>query len=109
MEKIITIDGKKTKLAASGATPRKYRSLFRQDIFSGISKAVTPEGEILDSEVFENLAYCMALQGGSIPADQTIDDWLSGMSSPLAIIEAAPEILELWSAETETTSTGKKG
>ena len=106
MEKNINIDGKEYKLVANGATPRKYRSLFRQDIFSGISTAVNAKGEILNSEVFENLAYCMALQGGmqNIP----IEDWLDSMSSPLAILEAATEILELWTAETQTTSVGKK-
>lgn len=109
MEKGIVIDGREYRLVANGATPRKYRSLFRSDIFGGISTAVNAKGEILNSEVFENLAYCMAIQGGSIEPNVTIDEWLGSLSSPLAIIEAATEILELWSEETTTTSTGKKG
>lgn len=108
MEKNIVIDGKEYRLVANGATPRKYRSLFRSDIFGGISTAVNAKGEILNSEVFENLAFCMALQGGSVPSDMTIDDWLGTLSSPLAIIEAATQILELWAEETTTTSIGKK-
>lgn len=108
MEKNIIIDGKEYKLVANGATPRKYRSLFRSDIFGGISTAVNAKGEILNSEVFENLAFCMALQGGSVPADMTIDEWLGTLSSPLAIIEVATQILELWAEETTTTSIGKK-
>lgn len=108
MEKNIVIDGKEYRLVANGATPRKYRSLFRSDIFGGISTAVNAKGEILNSEVFENLAFCMALQGGSVPADMTIDEWLGTLSSPLAIIEVATQILELWAEETTTTSIGKK-
>ena len=108
MEKNIVIDGKEYRLVANGATPRKYRSLFRSDIFGGISTAVNAQGEILNSEVFENLAFCMALQGGSVPEDMKIDDWLATLSSPLAIMEAATQILELWTEETTTTSIGKK-
>ena len=108
MEKNIVIDGKEYRLVANGATPRKYRSLFRSDIFGGISTAVNAKGEILNSEVFENLAFCMALQGGSVPEDMKIDDWLATLSSPLAIMEAATKILELWAEETTTTSIGKK-
>ena len=109
MEKNIVIDGKEYRLVANGATPRKYRSIFCSDIFAGISTAVNAKGEILNSEVFENLAFCMALQGGSVPDDMTVDEWLGTLSSPLAIIEAATQILELWAEETTTTSIGKKG
>lgn len=109
MEKDIVIDGKEYRLVANGATPRKYRSLFRSDIFGGISTAVNANGEILNSEVFENLTFCMALQGGSVPEDMKIEDWLGTLSSPLAIMEAASQILELWAEETTTTSIGKKG
>lgn len=109
MEREINIGGKPYRLVANGATPRIYRSFFpKQDIFRGMSNAVSSNGEILDSEVFENLTYVMAIQGGSVPTAKKIDDWLAEMESPLAIIEAAPEVLELWAAETGTTSIGKK-
>lgn len=109
MEREINIGGKPYRLVANGATPRIYRSFFpKQDIFRGMSNAVSSNGEILDSEVFENLTFVMAVQGGSISASTKIEDWLAGMDSPLAIIEAASEVLELWAAETETASIGKK-
>lgn len=108
MEKVIKIDGQDLKLAVNGGTPRLYRSLFRKDLFQGMSKAITNEGEINDSEVFENLAFVMAIQGGSISMGSKIDDWLGAMSSPTAIMEAAPDILGLWTATNETTSTAKK-
>lgn len=107
MEKIVSIDGKEFRLVANGATPRKYRSLFTKDIFSGMTNAVSPTGEIKNSEFFENLTFCMAVQGGSIPEGTTIDQWLEQFS-PMAIMTVAPEVLELWTADTETTSTGKK-
>ena len=109
MDKLVTIDGKEYKLTANGGTPRRYRALFKgKDVFSGMANAVTATGELRDVEVIENLAYTMALQGGSIPADMSIDTWLDSMDSPLAVIEAAPAIMELWVNETDTTSIGKK-
>ena len=108
MERTVDIGGKETRLLANGATPRKYRSLFPdKDIFRDMSGAVSPKGEILNSEVFENIAYCMAVQGGL--EGVTIEEWLEDMNSPLAVLEASPTILELWNAETNTTSIGKKG
>lgn len=108
MERTVNIDGKAYTLRTNGATPRIYRGLFKKDIFHDMSGATNAKGEILDSEVFENLAYCMAIQGGSVSSAIKIEDWLGGMSSPLAIIEAAPDIMLLWADETATTSTEKK-
>lgn len=108
MEKIIAIDGKNYRLVANGATPRVYRGLFHKDLFNGMSNAVNEKGEIRDSEVFENLAFCMAVQSGELSAQTKIDDWLGAMTSPLAIIEAAPDIMEMWTAETDTLSQEKK-
>lgn len=108
MERKISIDGKEYRMIANGATPRIYRALFKSEVFLKMAKAVTEEGEVLDTEVFENLAYCMAVQGGSIPQDKTIGDWLGEMSSPMAIINAADAIMAMWVDETNTTSVGKK-
>lgn len=108
MEKLVKIDGQELKLAVNGGTPRLYRSLFRKDLFQGMNKAVDENGEMKDSEVFENLAFVMAIQGGSIPMATKIDEWLNAMSNPMAIMEAAPDILDLWLATNEKTSTEKK-
>lgn len=110
MERFVKIGEKEYRLLATGSTPRRYRALFpNKDIFRDMAGAVSANGEILNSEFFENLAYCMALQGGSIDPKTKIEDWLDSMDSPLAVLEASPEILELWTAETHTTSIGKKG
>ncbi len=107
MERIVTIDGQDVRMTANAATPRLYRSQFKKDVFLGMQAAVTPEGEIKDFELFENLAFIMALQAGSIPIGTKIEDWLGGFS-PMAIPEATSQLIELWSDETETTSDAKK-
>ena len=73
-----------------------------------MNNAVDENGDIKDSEIFENLAFVMAIQGGSLPMGAKIDDWLNAMSNPMAIMEAAPDILDLWLATNETTSIAKK-
>ena len=111
MEKNIVIDGKEYRLVTNGATPRLYRSLFRKEVFTEMTHAMEQKGdsfEIVNAEVFENLAFTMAIQGGSLPMATKIEDWLAAMSSPTAIIQVAGDIMELWSEETETTSVGKK-
>lgn len=107
MERTVNIDGKEYRLVANGLTPRKYRELFGKEVFLGMTTAMNEKGQILDTEVFENLAFCMAVQGGSMP-EKTIDEWLEKMNDPMAIMNAAPEIMEFWLKETETTSIGKK-
>lgn len=108
MEKLVKIDGQELKFAVNGGTPRLYRSLFRKDLFQGMNNAMDKNGDIKDSEVFENLAFVMAIQGGSVSMNAKIDDWLNAMSNPMAIMEVAPDILDLWLATNETTSTAKK-
>ena len=105
MDKLVMIDGKETRLVANGATPRLYRSLFRKDIFSDMTHALNSDGEVENSEVFENLAFVMARQGGLA---EDIDTWLGAMSSPMAVINAVPQILELWLGTNETIADGKK-
>lgn len=106
MEKVVKIDGKEVRLVATGGTPRLYRAMFRRDVFRDMTHALTEDGEVVDAEVFENLAFLMAKQGGLEGYD--IDAWLDGMNSPTAVIEAAPEIMELWTGSTEPTVESKK-
>ena len=109
MEKNIVIDGREYHLAVNGGTPRLYRSMFCKEVFTEMAKAIGDNNEILDAEVFENIAFVMAVQGGSLPMATKIDDWLGEMSSPTAILQVAGELMEMWQLETQTTSKGKKG
>ena len=108
MERGIILDGKEVRLVANGATPRIYRGLFRKDVFVGMANAVDENGNLLDAEVFENLAFTMAMQGGSVSTGTKIEDWLASMENPLAIVDAAADIMAIWTADTETTSEEKK-
>lgn len=107
MEKIISIDGKEVRLVANGATPRLYRSMLKRDVFADMTNAIDKDGNIQSAEVFENLAFVMARQGG-LDGSVDVTDWLMGMESPTAIIEAAPDIIELWTGTNATIVQSKK-
>lgn len=107
MEKLVKLDGKEVRMVANGGTPRIYRAMFKRDVFKDMNHAVNDEGEIENAEVFENLAFVMAKQGG-LDGGYDIDKWLTGMESPTAIIEAVEEIMALWYDTTETVIDGKK-
>ena len=60
-----------------------------------------------DLEVFENVAYVMALHAdATIPA--TIEEWLDGFEM-FSIYEVLPQILELWGENMKTQVKSKKG
>ena len=103
-EKTIQISGKDVRFRSSAAIPRLYRIKFKRDIFKDLSKlekSYKDKGgedgstmEIEDLEIFENVAYIMALHADpTIP--KTIEDWLDQFEM-FSIYEILPEILELW-------------
>ena len=106
MQKTVEIDGKEILMEANGATPRIYRSMFGKDLLTTLHTAVSNEGEVLDVEVFENLAYCMARQAGSVDSD--IETWLGSFDSTMAIINAIGPIMALWRGNTKTIVNAKK-
>lgn len=108
MERTAEIGGKEYRLVINGGTPRIYRSLFHRDIFRDMPKAVNERGEINDTEVFEDLAFIAAIQGGSISVGTKIEDWLESLDSPLAVLEVVPTLMEMWAEDTATISTAKK-
>ena len=106
MDKIISIDGKDVPMKVNGATPYIYRRMFGTDLLPTLHNAVSSKGEVISTEVFENLAFCMAKQAGA--TESTIEEWLGGFESPLAIANAIKDIFDLWKANTATTVTAKK-
>lgn len=107
MEKIINIDGKDMNMAANGATPLVYRTIFGSDVFSDLQTAV--EGESLkDPSVIERLAYVMGRQGGSIEKETSLEEWLGTIDDPMALIMSAGDIMTLWAGNRKTLSTSKK-
>ena len=80
--------------------------MFKRDVFGDMQHAVDPDGGIVSAEVFENLAFIMAKQGGL--EGYNVDEWLESFEKPTAIVEAVPDILELWLDTNETVVDGKK-
>lgn len=106
MKKTISIDGQEILMEANGATPRVYRNLFGKDLLTTLHGAVSNKGEVVNVEVFENLAFCMAKQAGSVDGD--IEDWLASFESSMAIVNAIGPIMDLWKGNEKTTVTAKK-
>ena len=113
--KEIEISGVKVAFKSSAAVPRLYRARFQRDVFKDFAKLEkafknkTEDGEnipIEDLELFENLAYIMALAADStVPTD--IDEWLDQFDM-FSIYEVLPEIIELWGTNMQTDVTVKK-
>ena len=103
LKKTITIGDKEVTFKGSAAIPRMYRIKFGRDIFKDLTKLEksyqekddgTKELEIEDLEIFENVAYIMALHADpTIPG--TIDEWLDQFEM-FSIYEILPQILDLW-------------
>ena len=115
LEKTVKVGDRDVKFRSSATIPRLYRLKFRRDIFKDLSKLEksfkakddgTKEMEVEDLEIFENVAYIMALHADpTIPG--TIDEWLDQFEM-FSIYEVLPEILELWGDNLFTDSTAKK-
>ena len=115
LEKTVNIGGRDVKFRSSASVPRLYRIKFKRDIFKDLAKLEkaysrkTDDGDdmqIEDLEIFENVAYIMALHADpSIPA--TIDEWLDQFEM-FSIYEVLPEILELWGTNLITDVESKK-
>ena len=115
LEKTVHIGDRDVKFRSSASVPRLYRIKFKRDIFRDLTKLEkaynrkTDEGDdmqIEELEIFENVAYIMALHADpSIPP--TIDDWLDQFEM-FSIYEILPEILELWGSNLITDVESKK-
>ena len=115
LEKTVKIGDRDVKFRSSASVPRLYRIKFKRDIFRDLTKLEkaynrkTDEGDemqIEDLEIFENVAYIMALHADpSIPP--TIDEWLDQFEM-FSIYEVLPEILELWGSDMITDIESKK-
>lgn len=115
ISKTIIIDGKEVELRASASIPRMYRIKFRRDILQDLIKLKEAyilnqkegkEFELLDLELFENVAYVMAKHADkSIPSE--IGDWLDQFNM-FSIYEIMPTIMELWCLNEESQIESKK-
>ena len=115
VQKTVNVNGKEVTFRSSATIPRLYRLKFRRDIFKDLARLEKSykkredgedELEIEDLEIFENVAYIMALHADpTIPS--TIDEWLDQFEM-FSIYEILPEILELWGSNLFTDVSAKK-
>ncbi len=115
MKKDIKIGDKTLTMEATAGTPRRYRMMFHRDLMADMqrlgkqyskNKKSESEFDTLDLTIFENVAFVMAKQAGSIK-DSSIETWLDSFNM-FDIYEVLPQILELWGLETATMVEGKK-
>ena len=116
IEKTIDVSGVPVKFRSSAAIPRLYRAKYGRDIFKDLAKLEKSyQGKkdedggfpIEDLEIFENVAYIMALHADStVPS--SIEEWLDGFEM-FSIYQVLPEILALWGENIKTEVTPKKG
>lgn len=116
MDKTVTIDGKEIKFRATARTPRLYRVLIGRDMIQDMNKLMKAyrrkkedddELDILDLQIFEDVAYVMARHANPDMEEKTADEWLDTFDM-FSIYEVLPHILELWALNTKQTSNPKK-
>ena len=116
VEKTVKVGNQEVKFKSSAAVPRMYRIRFGRDIFKDFQKLEQSYSEnvgkaasgipIEDLELFENVAYIMALHADpSLP--DSIDAWLEGFEM-FSIYEILPQILDLWGSNLISQSEAKK-
>lgn len=116
IEKTVDVGGRDVAFKSSAAIPRLYRARFKRDIFADLmrleksmSKAEEGGGtgfEAADLEIFENVAYIMALHADpSVP--KNIDEWLEQFEM-FSIYQVLPEILSLWGENMATEVESRK-
>lgn len=116
MDKIISIDGKDIKFRATARTPRLYRAIIGRDMIQDMNKLMKAydrkkkneeDLDVIDLQIFENVAYIMARHANPDMEEKTADDWLDTFDM-FSIYEVLPHILELWAVNTIQTSQSKK-
>ena len=113
LTKTVNINGRDVTFRSSAAIPRMYRIKFKRDIFRDLTKlenSVKDKDkrnlEIDDLEIFENVAYVIALHADpTIP--ENINDRLDQFEM-FSIYEVLPQILELWGSNLFTDVSARK-
>lgn len=116
MDREVTIDGKQVKFRATARTPRLYRVLIGRDMIQDMNKLMKAyerkkkdddDLDIIDLQIFEDVAYAMARHANPDMEEKTADEWLDTFDM-FSIYEVLPHILELWALNTKQTSKAKK-
>lgn len=106
MYKKITVDGNEMELSANAATPFRFKQVFHRDLLAVFSNEEKAQEEGV--EVVTELAYIMNKQ--AMKADMaklSFEDfiaWLEGFG-PMAFVDAAEDIVAVYTDSTVSTST----
>lgn len=116
MDKTVNIDGKEVKFRATARTPRLYRVIIGRDMIQDMNRLMKAyerkkkdddELDVVDLQIFEDVAYAMARHANPDIEERTADEWLDTFNV-FSIYEVLPHILELWALNTKQTSQPKK-
>ena len=116
MDRTIEIDGREVKFRATARTPRLYRALIGRDMIVDMNKLMkayeqtkkkNESLDILNLQIFEDVAYVMARHADPEMAEKNPDDWLDTFDM-FSVWTILPKILELWALNTQQTSQSKK-
>lgn len=116
MDKTVEIGGKSIEFRATAKTPRLYRAIIGRDMIRDMNKLMKAyerkskddeDLDVVDLQIFEDVAYIMARHANPDMEEKTPDDWLDTFDM-FSIYEILPHILELWAVNVKQTSTNKK-
>lgn len=116
MDREVFIDGKQIKFRATARTPRLYRAIIGRDMIQDMNKLMKSyerkqksedDLDVIDLQIFEDVAYAMARHANPDMEEKTADEWLDTFQM-FSIYEVLPHIIELWALNTKQTSTPKK-
>lgn len=116
MDKMVEIDGREIKFRATARTPRLYRALVGRDMIADMNKLMKAyqrkkdeeeDLDIIDLQIFEDVAYIMARHANPDMEEKTADEWLDTFNM-FSVYTVLPHILELWALNTRQTSQSKK-
>ena len=110
MKKTIRIDDVEIEMKASALTPNLYKEKFGGDLLVEMQNIsnVAKDGHVSESVIdpLQKCAYIMAKQANPELTDE-YDEWLDQFSM-FGIIQAMPQITELWGNNLKGTSVSKK-
>lgn len=112
MEKTINMGGRDVRMKITARIPFEYRDCFGKDLMGELNKLDNANG-VADFSVFENMAWLLARKAGEevhndLPPKEAVGEWLDEFDDVLAVINAVPQIMELWNVANSTTSIQRK-
>lgn len=108
MKGTVLIGQEGVEMVANAASPHLYKTIFREDFLRESQK------EDPDPAIFQKMGFVMALQAEKgmreILKETTEEDFYTWLESyeALDIIEASPQIAELFMAQRKPTQVPKK-